>query len=264
MADEESALVPQQPQLPTAQTASQALRTYLEIQRVFDKEMPDAILNIRGKKFRKKSYWRGIARAFNVSCEVVSVERIEDVDDWGYVVTVRATLLNGSLSDGDGACMASEKPGAGQATVHNVRSHAVTRAKNRAISDLVGFGEVSADELGPDAYHSSPQSDDVPRAPTQQHQPSGAIATEKQTKLLSAKASARATTLLKKAKDEGITLDEFTSQGEVKEEIARMAKGRVGCGETILKKEVDPLLSAIEMIDVSPVGTLIYEGAVNE
>jgi hypothetical protein len=32
-------------------------------------------------------------------------------------------------------------------TLHNVRAHACTRAKNRAISDLVGFGEVSAEEL---------------------------------------------------------------------------------------------------------------------
>lgn len=34
-----------------------------------------------------------------------------------------------------------------QATTHNVRSHAHTRAKNRAISDLCGFGEVSAEEV---------------------------------------------------------------------------------------------------------------------
>ena len=42
--------------------------------------------------------------------------------------------------------MVSEKHGS-SGTVHNVRSHAHTRAFNRAVSNLVGFGEVSADEL---------------------------------------------------------------------------------------------------------------------
>jgi len=34
-----------------------------------------------------------------------------------------------------------------QATIHNVRAHAHTRAFNRAVSNLVGFGEVSAEEI---------------------------------------------------------------------------------------------------------------------
>jgi hypothetical protein len=37
-----------------------------------------------------------------------------------------------------------------RATEHNVRSHAHTRAFNRAVSNLVGFGEVSAEEVEPD------------------------------------------------------------------------------------------------------------------
>jgi hypothetical protein len=102
-------------------------------------------------------------------------------DDWGFRIKCRATAPNGLFEDGDGACMASEKivfekdwptweksgkkgkvpvkrdkdgrpvidkiGTADNATVHNVRAHAVTRAKNRAISDLVAFGEVSAEEL---------------------------------------------------------------------------------------------------------------------
>ena len=38
-----------------------------------------------------------------------------------------------------------------QATEHNVRSHAHTRAFNRAVSNLVGFGEVSAEEVERDS-----------------------------------------------------------------------------------------------------------------
>lgn len=136
---------------PSAKGASDALKTYLEIQRVFDDQMPECIMEIQGKKFRKKAYWRAIATAFRVEARLVSEERIELEDDWGYTATYRAITADGRKCDGDGACMASEKHGA-MGTVHNVRAHAHTRAKNRAIADLVGFGEVSADELGPDSF----------------------------------------------------------------------------------------------------------------
>jgi hypothetical protein len=104
-------------------------------------------------------------------------------EDWGYIVTVVATAADGHKSFGDGACFASEKtvyqtrwesyrddrgkprnrkvevldsdgrPSVDlkatrdSRTLHNVRSTAMTRARNRAISNLVGFGEVSAEEL---------------------------------------------------------------------------------------------------------------------
>jgi len=167
---------------PSAQGASASLETYLEIQRVFDLKMPDCIMPIQDKKFRKKAYWRAIATAFNVSCEVVRVEQVEfgSVEggdfDWGFTAIARATTTNGRISESDGTCMASEKYG-GSCTVHNVRSHAVTRAKNRAISDLVGFGEVSADELPADAFARQVEGvldepTTIPHAPTQQ----GAVA----------------------------------------------------------------------------------------
>src|SRR5690606_7655023 len=37
-------------------------------------------------------------------------------------------------------------------TIHNIKAHANTRAKNRAILDLVGLGEVSAEEIVGDDY----------------------------------------------------------------------------------------------------------------
>jgi len=97
------------PDAPSAIAAREALTTYQEIQKVFDEKMPDAIMEIRGKKFRKKSYWRAIATAFHVDCTVVGVERIEADGDWGYTAVARATAPDGRTSDGDGACMASEK-----------------------------------------------------------------------------------------------------------------------------------------------------------
>jgi hypothetical protein len=127
-----------------------ALDAYQELQSALDAKMPDAIVEVHGRKFRKKVYWRTISRAFGLSVgEVAGSEQLVSAgdEDWGYKVTYRATSKSGDYADGDGACMASEKFGDG-ATVHNVRSHAHTRAFNRATSNLVGFGEVSADELG--------------------------------------------------------------------------------------------------------------------
>jgi len=264
--NEERALVTTAgPILPSAEGARSALETYLEIQRVFDEKMPDAIMEIQGKKFRKKAYWRAIATAFNVTCEVITVDRLEVENpepphlDWGYTATVRATSADGRTSDGDGACMQSEKRGA-MGTVHNVRSHAITRAKNRAISDLVGFGEVSADELGPDAYRDPPP-DEVPKAPNQPagNQPRGKAASEKQMKLLYAKSRSRAEALLNNAIQTGVT-PKIHGEKETREEIARLAKARVGCGDTILAKEIDPLLVAIELIDYDEEGVLGYVG----
>jgi hypothetical protein len=133
----------------------EAFAKYKEIQSALDRAMPDCIQNIRGKMFRKKMYWRAIATAFNLSLELVKEDRTEDGEDWGWLVTYRATAPNGRHADGDGSCFASEKS-SGQDSVHNVRAHAHTRAKNRAVADLVGFGEVSAEEMPHDDYTAAP------------------------------------------------------------------------------------------------------------
>jgi hypothetical protein len=149
-----------------------AIDLYLEMQRLLDDRFPDALVDIKGKRFRKKPYWRGVGTAFNLT---VTIEREEFItrtypdgsSDWGYLVNARATAPNGRSMPGDGACFASEKTveretrgGAievddSMATEHNVRAHANTRAFNRAVSNLVGFGEVSAEEADREA--------DVPR-----------------------------------------------------------------------------------------------------
>jgi hypothetical protein len=123
-----------------------AIERYKKIQAVFDRMMPECQVTIQGKVFRKKSYWRGIAQQGHISVSVVKEERVEyEERDWGWLVTCRASVSDCS-ADGDGSCFVSEKRGA-MATVHNVRAHAHTRAYNRAVSNLVGFGEVSAEEM---------------------------------------------------------------------------------------------------------------------
>jgi hypothetical protein len=124
----------------------EAFSEYRKIQKALDDAMPDCMIPIQGKNFRKKNYWRAIATAFNLTVTIVREERIEAGDDWGWLVVYNAAAKNGRSADGDGSCFASEKSGA-SATVHNVRSHAHTRAYNRAVSNIVGFGEVSAEEM---------------------------------------------------------------------------------------------------------------------
>lgn len=133
----------------------EAMKAYRELQAGLDKAMPDQLITIGGKPFRCKGYWRAVARSFHLAVTAVHEETVERDGDWGYLITCRATYRRTDGAevsvDGDGACFASEKTkGRMAATVHNVRAHAHTRAFNRAVSNCVGFGEVSAEEVGPD------------------------------------------------------------------------------------------------------------------
>ena len=147
-----------------------ALTAYRQLQQALDAAMPEQIIRLDGKPFRRKGYWRAIAVAFNLSVDVVNERRevhgdFEDgFENFGYVVTYRAISPSGARAEtGDGACFAIEKAKRDdgwrvtprQATEHNVRAHAHTRAFNRAVSNLVGFGEVSAEEVD---HHEQPVS----------------------------------------------------------------------------------------------------------
>ncbi|MFQ5515931.1 MAG: hypothetical protein ACE5FG_16105 [Myxococcota bacterium] len=167
--------------------AVDALQEYRTLQKRLDEAMPECRVKIRSKWFRKKDYWRAIKTAFNLSVELVSEARFstDDGEDWGYSIVYRATAPNGAACCGDGACQASEKR-TGQDTVHNVRAHAHTRAVNRAISNLVGFGEVSAEEM--QFERGEPR--DV--TPPRESKPRPRTITDKQRKMLFAKAAARA------------------------------------------------------------------------
>jgi hypothetical protein len=168
----------------------EAFGEYQKIQAALDRALPDCIMEIQRRKFRKKNYWRAIATAFNLDVVVLAEERTEQGSDWGWIVTYRATAPNGRSTTGDGACFASEKAVYAKEwiggksrrkydadgkplldenatrenqSIHNVRGHAHTRAFNRAVSNLVGFGEVSAEEMRrEDAEHEEPR-DVTPR-----------------------------------------------------------------------------------------------------
>ena len=102
-------------------------------------------------KFPKKSAWRKIARAFNLSMHRIDsgIDRDEEGVPLRAWAVYRATAPNGQIQDGDGYCSAGESRfSTNKAKLeHDMAATATTRAKNRAISDLVGMGEVSAEEV---------------------------------------------------------------------------------------------------------------------
>lgn len=112
---------------------------------------------------KKKSAWRKLATAFNISDDIVEEEIIRD--ECHRIISakfvVKATLPNGRYSIGVGDCSIFDKVKKDDVkeptpfelrkrfnnAEHDVLTTAHTRAKSRAISDLVGGGEVSAEEL---------------------------------------------------------------------------------------------------------------------
>jgi hypothetical protein len=117
-----------------------------------------------GRRFVKKSGWRKIATAFGLNIELVRsvVERADDGSPTRAEVWARAIAPNGRFSDGDGYCDVSEDrfsgPRGNKSKLENdLRATAATRATNRAISNLVGMGEVSAEEMAVTRERSGPQ-----------------------------------------------------------------------------------------------------------
>jgi len=99
------------------------------------------------RDFPKKSAWRKLARFYGVSTEIMDKERTVREDGtyiWSY--TVRATSKDGVSQMGEGSCDSNEITNA-RRKEHDTKATAHTRAKNRAISDLIGFGQVSAEEV---------------------------------------------------------------------------------------------------------------------
>src|SRR5579859_567135 len=104
----------------------------------------DDVQLIQGKQFYKKSYWRKIATFFNLSVEITEERKEELENNVVYHFTQKAIAPNGRFAYGVGSCDLMEK--GRKNTIHNARGTAETRAFNRAISNLVGGGEVSAEE----------------------------------------------------------------------------------------------------------------------
>jgi hypothetical protein len=112
------------------------------------------IAEIQGRTFVKRSGWRKLQSAFAISDRIVSKER-EDQGDGHFLWRIEVEAYHqktGRASTGVGACSTKERKFAH--LDHDVFAIAHTRAKNRAISDLIGLGEVSAEEIDVSQYSS--------------------------------------------------------------------------------------------------------------
>lgn len=107
---------------------------------------------IAGRQYLKKSAWRKWALACGVSDAILSYERIppqgkDPNGNFSYRVIVEAVhKATGRSSIGVAMASRNEKK-EWVHEEHDIFTLAHTRSKNRAISDLVGGGEVSAEEV---------------------------------------------------------------------------------------------------------------------
>lgn len=117
------------------------------------------------KDFPKKSAWRKLGKFYKISDEIVGEPKRVDREDGSFVYhyTVKAIAPDGQYTIGIGSCDSKEIPDE-RRREHDTESKAHTRAKNRAISDLIGFGQVSAEEMtGEPKYVESEQKEVKPK-----------------------------------------------------------------------------------------------------
>jgi hypothetical protein len=101
----------------------------------------------------KRSGWRKIAMVFGLSLKIVSIEKtfIGKEEDRHLIVEARVIAKDnlGREQEEVGICDWTEFIGNSKlkGTIHNITTKAITRAYNRAISNMVGGGEVSAEEI---------------------------------------------------------------------------------------------------------------------
>lgn len=141
----------------------------------------DDMQDISGNMFITKSGWRKIATAFNITVESTSEQKVVEDGVVRWKIKARAVAPNGKVATGLGMAGSNESNFMERAddqnadysnqpdmlhvdgqwrrlkdpreiNEHNLYATAETRAKNRAISDLVGGGQVSAEELTADHY----------------------------------------------------------------------------------------------------------------
>lgn len=118
------------------------------------------------REFKKKSAWRKLQRHFHIRTRVVSREFVDVVAKRSdreatyttALVTVEARAPWGQTAEAIGACGYDEETGKRSITLADMVATAETRATNRAVSNLIAMGEVSAEEIGGRRTSNSPSS----------------------------------------------------------------------------------------------------------
>jgi len=104
-------------------------------------------VEIQGKGILRRGGYALALLAVNGNLEIKSIERVTNGDIYEVRVKSRASLPNGRFCEEIGVCDSSEFSGGIKPTHHNIEAKASTRAHNRAISNLIGGGEVSEEEM---------------------------------------------------------------------------------------------------------------------
>jgi len=116
------------------------------------------------RDFPKKSAWRKLGKFYKISDEIIDKERVDREDgSFVYHYTVKAIAPDGQYTVGVGSCDSTEVSDE-RRREHFTESKAHTRAKNRAISDLIGFGQVSAEEVTGEPKYVEAQQVSEPKA----------------------------------------------------------------------------------------------------
>jgi len=104
---------------------------------------PFILVNLQGKlvMYATRAATQQLARNFNISTAITGREWMKD--EGLYVVTVRATLPNGTATENIGAVNIK---GLGGDNLSNAMMKAVTKAQRRAVLSLVGLGMMGEDE----------------------------------------------------------------------------------------------------------------------
>ena len=159
MGDRRITVRPVQPQVvKPILTPEEALKQFEEFQKLKVKVLRPGkdTVRIGGELFICKSGWRRIKTMYNISEEILErtcQQRSDKSIIWIY--RVRAIAPNGVFCDAEAAASTTEqffRGKAGRALENEKPENAVmamaqTRAFNRAISDLIGGGEVSEEEM---------------------------------------------------------------------------------------------------------------------
>lgn len=108
----------------------------------------------QGKLTIRKSGWRKMAVAFGLNDEILSheIEKDPNGKDWTWRIRVRVSSRGGRSVEAIGACSTKERKFAH--AEHDTYAMAHTRAKSRAIADMLGAADQLAEEAdeGPEGW----------------------------------------------------------------------------------------------------------------
>jgi len=118
------------------------------------------VVKSKGKEYIRRSGFRKIALAYRISTQLLERRWERAGNEVIAYAAYRAIAPNGRYADGEGWCSLSEanvkklssQPGMAGKQYHVAAAIAATRAINRAIADLIGGGQVSAEEVDAEFY----------------------------------------------------------------------------------------------------------------